>query len=99
MFLFTKLIYMTIIRRPYHLPSTEFCVAPAAPPKVLHYGLIYTVPNSTYTFDKHWHYDFDATACPPWDLNTDHPKKGMFPHPPRALSFKTKVDLNCACKA
>lgn len=62
----------------------------ATPPKVLHYGLIYTIANTNYTFDKHWHYDFDATACPPWDMNTDHPKKGLFPHPPRASSFTTK---------
>lgn len=58
---------------------------------MLHYGLIYTVDNTNYTFDKHWHYDFDATACPPWDMTTDHPKRGMFPHPPRASSFTTKV--------
>lgn len=62
----------------------------ATPPKVLHYGLIYTVSNTNYTFDKHWHYDFDATACPPWDMSTDHPKRGLFPHPPRASSFITK---------
>ncbi|DBA88087.1 TPA: hypothetical protein ACH3X2_005086 [Trebouxia sp. C0005] len=62
----------------------------ATPPKVLHYGLIYTIANTNYTFDKHWHYDFDATACPPWNMNTDHPKKGLFPHPPRASSFTTK---------
>ena len=64
---------------------------PAGPPKVLHYGLIYTIANTNYTFDKHWHYDFDATACPPWDMTTDHPKKGLFPHPPRASSFTTKA--------
>ncbi|KAL0035276.1 hypothetical protein WJX79_009858 [Trebouxia sp. C0005] len=63
----------------------------ATPPKVLHYGLIYTIANTNYTFDKHWHYDFDATACPPWNMNTDHPKKGLFPHPPRASSFTTKA--------
>ncbi|KAL3136783.1 hypothetical protein ABBQ38_005497 [Trebouxia sp. C0009 RCD-2024] len=60
------------------------------PPKVLHYGLVYTVESTNYTFDKHWHYDFDATACPPWDMTTDHPKKGLFPHPPRASNFTTK---------
>lgn len=62
----------------------------ATPPKVLHYGLIYTIDNTNYTYDKHWHYDFDATACPPWDMTTDHPKKGLFPHPPRASNFTTK---------
>lgn len=75
--------------RPEAIP--DCCACTAAPPKVLHYGLIYTVANTNYTFDKHWHYDFDATACPPWDMGTDRPKKGLFPHPPRASSFTTKV--------
>ena len=74
-----------------HLQAECCCADYAAPPKVLHYGLIYTIANTNYTFDKHWHYDFDATACPPWDMTTDHPKRGMFPHPPRASSFATRV--------
>lgn len=32
-------------------------------PKLMHYGLLFEVGN--YSFDKHWHYDFDVTKCPP----------------------------------
>ena len=37
---------------------------------VLHYGLLWDVAGSSpkYTFDKHWHYDFDPFKCPPWTL-------------------------------
>ena len=82
----------------YSHADFDLLVCHAAPPKVLHYGLIYTIANTNYTFDKHWHYDFDATACPPWDLTTDRPKKGLFPHPPRASSFATKVSP-CCCNS
>ena len=74
--------------------ESKFFFYVAAPPKVLHYGLIFTVENTNYTFDKHWHYDFDATACPPWDMTTDRPKRGLFPHPPRASSLTTKVSCD-----
>lgn len=35
---------------------------------MLHYGILWTVSGTAYAFDKHWHYDFDALACPPWNL-------------------------------
>jgi hypothetical protein len=35
---------------------------------VLHYGILWTVEGTNYTFDKHWHYDFQALACPPWNV-------------------------------
>ena len=35
---------------------------------VLHYGLLWDVVGTNYTFDKHWHYDFDPFKCPPWTL-------------------------------
>lgn len=38
------------------------------PPKVLHYGLLWQVPGTQYSFDKHWHYQFDPLSCPPWDV-------------------------------
>ena len=64
------------------------------PPKVLHYGLVYTVPGTSYQFDKHWHYDFDAFQCPPWNFDQDEPyrerKGGLFHHPPHPKSFKTQ---------
>ncbi|KFM28780.1 hypothetical protein F751_6301 [Auxenochlorella protothecoides] len=59
-------------------------------PKVLHYGLKIEVPNTPWVFDKHYHYDFDAMMCPPWDLN-DPPagkKGGLFPRTPHPDSFK-----------
>ena len=68
----------------------------AEPPKILHYGLKWDIPEpggTTYTFDKHWHNGFKATRCPPWDLEGEHndDKGGLFPHPPRASDFKTQV--------
>jgi hypothetical protein len=38
------------------------------PPKVLHYGLLWNVPGTQYSFDKHWHYSFDPLSCPPWQI-------------------------------
>ena len=62
---------------------------------MLHYGLEWEVEGagSRYLFDKHWHYDFQATTCPPWDLAGAHTdaKGGLFPHPPRARVFKRHV--------
>jgi hypothetical protein len=36
-------------------------------PYVLHYGLLWHVGEG-YSFDKHWHYDFDPFLCPPWNV-------------------------------
>ncbi|KAG2499026.1 hypothetical protein HYH03_003211 [Edaphochlamys debaryana] len=52
-------------------------------PKLIHYGLLFEV-GKNYSYDKHWHYDFDVTKCPPWDFSD--PKRrtgGIFPAPPR----------------
>lgn len=66
---------------------------PIEPPKVLHYGLLweFEVNGKKYGFDKHWHYQFQATRCPPWDLEGQHTdaKGGLFPHPPAASEFST----------
>ena len=35
---------------------------------MLHYGILWNLSGTGYAFDKHWHYDFDALACPPWDM-------------------------------
>lgn len=56
-------------------------------PMVLHYGLLWNVEGTDYSFDKHWHYGFDPLACPPWDLNKRKPTRGLFPHPPAPSSF------------
>lgn len=66
--------------------------ATSEPPHVLHYGLLWQVhsPEKEYSFDKHWHFGFDPLMCPPWDLGEEKPKGGIFPHPPRPSSFKTK---------
>ncbi|KAL4516545.1 hypothetical protein Ndes2437A_g00686 [Nannochloris sp. 'desiccata'] len=65
------------------------------PPKVLHYGLTYEIKGTGYKFDKHWHYDFDPFQCPPWSFKpTGKGSKGslggLFFHPPRPSSLKTK---------
>jgi len=65
------------------------------PPKVLHYGLTYEIEGTGYRFDKHWHYDFDPFKCPPWNFKpTGKGSKGslggLFFHPPRPSSLKTK---------
>lgn len=61
-------------------------------PMVLHYGLKYRVAGTKYQFDKHWHYDFDALKCPPWNLTVSRgPEKGgLFPHPPHPNEIKTQ---------
>ncbi|KAL4426165.1 hypothetical protein ABPG77_007447 [Micractinium sp. CCAP 211/92] len=63
----------------------------AEPPHVLHYGLLWRVPNTDYSFDKHWHYQFDPLSCPPWNIGTNprESRKGLFAHPPHPRSFKT----------
>ena len=35
---------------------------------MLHYGILWNISGTSYAFDKHWHYDFDALACPPWGV-------------------------------
>ena len=63
---------------------------PHAPPKLMHYGLIFEVDG--YKFDKHWHYGFNVNKCPPWDLSDPKRRKeGLFPHPPRVSTLKNKV--------
>lgn len=56
----------------------------------MHYGLRIEIGN--YSFDKHWHSDFDITRCPPWDISD--PKlntAGIFTPPPRPGALGTKV--------
>ncbi|KAL6753820.1 peptidyl serine alpha-galactosyltransferase [Haematococcus lacustris] len=57
-------------------------------PKVTHYGLLFDIGLS-YKFDKHWHYDFDVTRCPPWDLG-ERPTGGVFQPPPRPSQLLSK---------
>ncbi|KAK9864376.1 hypothetical protein WJX84_004323, partial [Apatococcus fuscideae] len=57
-------------------------------PRVLHYGLLWDIPNTDFKFDKHWHYGFDAYKCPPWNLTTDRPTAGLFPFPPAPKDLK-----------
>ena len=52
---------------PRHPCRIHVCLS-AEPPKVLHYGLLWQVPGTPYSFDKHWHYQFNPLACPPWDV-------------------------------
>ena len=64
----------------------------AGPPKILHYGAKWTVPNTTWAWHKTWyHNDFDVTVCPPWDLSAERPSAGLFPYPPRPLEIPSEV--------
>jgi hypothetical protein len=57
----------------------------AGVPRVLHYGLLYSVvaKDGKWTWDKHWFHEFDVHKCPPWKLDIPRPQEGIFPHPPR----------------
>lgn len=58
-------------------------------PKLMHYGLLFNVQG--YKFDKHWHYGFDITKCPPWDFSDKtHRSAGLFQQPPNFSEFTTK---------
>eukprot|EP00195_Chlamydomonas_chlamydogama_P017790 CAMPEP_0202892052 /NCGR_PEP_ID=MMETSP1392-20130828/1901_1 /ASSEMBLY_ACC=CAM_ASM_000868 /TAXON_ID=225041 /ORGANISM="Chlamydomonas chlamydogama, Strain SAG 11-48b" /LENGTH=613 /DNA_ID=CAMNT_0049575927 /DNA_START=352 /DNA_END=2193 /DNA_ORIENTATION=- len=54
-------------------------------PKLMHYGLHFKVGG--WAFDKHWHYGFDVTKCPPWDLKDARRTAGVFNPPPRPSSL------------
>lgn len=49
-------------------PGLPLPTPSAEPPHVLHYGLLWRVPGTDYSFDKHWHYQFDPLSCPPWQI-------------------------------
>lgn len=59
---------------------------------VMHYGLEFTIPDTGYTWDKHWFYNFDALKCPPWGLDPKvRSMGGLFNHPPMPSELKSKV--------
>jgi len=63
-----------------HLACTSFPLHTGIP-KVMHYGLLFSIDD--YKFDKHWHFDFDVTVCPPWDSPIhQHSRAGIFEPPP-----------------
>eukprot|EP00879_Flechtneria_rotunda_P017349 GHRR01018175.1.p1 GENE.GHRR01018175.1~~GHRR01018175.1.p1 ORF type:complete len:350 (+),score=62.58 GHRR01018175.1:1082-2131(+) len=57
---------------------------PKGIPRVLHYGLLYSVNHKggKWSWDKHWYHKFDVHKCPPWKLAAEHPQEGLFPAPP-----------------
>lgn len=62
------------------------------PPMVMHYGLEFNIPDTGYTWDKHWFYSFDALKCPPWGLDPKvRSMGGLFNHPPMPSELKSKV--------
>lgn len=69
-------------------------------PYALHYGLLIQIAgDSGYSFDKHWAQQFDPSVCPPWHLPPSYNASvelagGLFPHPPPASSFETKVTVH-----
>lgn len=54
------------------------------PPRLLHYGLEHAVETAhgRWAFDKHWHYGFDAAACPRGPTLREKGAGGLFRHPP-----------------
>lgn len=67
----------------------------AAMPRVLHYGLRWDIPGSSWEFDKHWYQDFDVLQCAPWNENAaqDRPKQGLFHHPPHPDTLTSHVSF------
>lgn len=62
-------------------------------PRVIHYGLLYSVEHAfgKWTWDKHWFNGFNVSQCPPWDLSVDRPVAGVFPPPPLPGELKKEV--------
>jgi hypothetical protein len=59
---------------------------------VLHYGVKWGVPNTTWAWHKAWYHNrFDVTACPPWNLSVARPASGLFPLPPRPSEIPSMV--------
>lgn len=58
-------------------------------PRTIHYGLVYNLGD--WSYDKHWYFDFDPHACPPWDLSVEKYKHGIFPPPPSPDELDSKV--------
>lgn len=55
----------------------------SASPSLIHYGTPHKVLD--YVFNKHNHFQFNHTRCPPWNLQpTRKPEEdaGLIPHPP-----------------
>jgi hypothetical protein len=60
---------------------------PRTPPRLIHYGLQFLIAtkSANYTFDKHWHYNFNGLAC---QVSTGTVNEGgLFPMPPRAADL------------
>lgn len=71
-------------------PALSIIQTCAGIPKLLHYGLLFEVQK--YKFDKHWHYDFDVTKCPPWNLKDPaRAREGIFQNPPRPSTLPNKA--------
>ncbi|GFH05540.1 ShKT domain-containing protein, partial [Haematococcus lacustris] len=65
---------------------------PRAIPKLMHYGLLFEIPGTSYKFDKHWHYGFDVKRCPPWDLAGHSTSAGIFKPPPRPSTLTNRAN-------
>lgn len=65
---------------------------PQYAPRVLHYGLFYNIPGTTYKFDKHWYRSFEPLVCSLSE--TEVPSDFLFPFPPHPSQLKsTGLDL------
>lgn len=62
-------------------------------PKLIHYGLLFDIPGTNYSFDKHWHREFNPFVCPPWEDNGANSTGGMMlPHPPHPRDLPEASD-------
>lgn len=78
---------------PKHTQTHESIARTHAHAQVMHYGLHFKI-GADYGFDKHWHYDFDVTSCPPYKSTLNNRRTaGMFPNPPRVSSLSNKDDF------
>lgn len=62
-------------------------------PNVMHYGLLFEIKDTSYSFDKHWFQTFDALRCPPWEevAAGERPQHGLLPAPPRPSILEGEV--------
>lgn len=62
-------------------------------PNVMHYGLLFEIKDTSFSFDKHWFQTFDALKCPPWVevAAGERPQHGLLPAPPHPSTLKGEV--------
>ena len=64
-------------------------------PNVMHYGLLFEIKDTSFSFDKHWYQTFDALTCPPWEEAAagQRPQHGLLPAPPHPSTLKAEASM------